>query len=130
MPCPRWLRPLLALALLLASAWAQALTLLPYSAQALAQAQQAGAPVALHFHASWCPTCALQTKVFKAMQADARSPQLTVLVVDYDHEVALKKQLKVNQQSTLIVYKGSAEVARSTGETQAEALGMLLQSAL
>ena len=130
MHCTRFARPLLATALLLSSALAQALTLAPYSAQALAKAQQAGEPVALHFHATWCTTCAAQTKVLKAMQADAKSPNITVLVADYDKEVALKKQLKVQQQSTLIVYKGATEKARGSGETQAEALTMLLQSAL
>jgi thiol:disulfide interchange protein len=134
MHCTAIVRPVLVTALFaglsLASGLAQALTLVPYSAQALAQAQQAGEPVALHFHATWCPTCAAQTKVFKAMQADPNAPKVKVLVADYDKEVALKKQLKVLQQSTLIVYKGKAEKARSSGETQAEALTMLLQSAL
>ena len=54
---------LLAAALLGASALAQALTLAPYSPEALAQAQAAGQPVALHFRADWCPTCRAQDKV-------------------------------------------------------------------
>lgn len=134
MHCTAFVRPVLATALFaglsLASTLAQALTLAPYSAEALARAQQAGEPVALHFHASWCPTCAAQTKVFKAMQADPSSPKLTVLVADYDKEVALKKRLKVRQQATLIVYKGQTETARSSFETHAEALTLLLESAL
>lgn len=121
---------LLATALLLASGWAQALTLAPYSAAAFAQAQQAGAAVALHFHASWCPVCRAQDKVFQAMAADPKSPAVQMLVVDYDTEIALKKQMKVHQQSTVIVFKGTRETERIVGETQPEALTMVLQSAL
>jgi thioredoxin 1 len=116
--------------LALTGVWAQALTLAPYSAAAFASAQKAGEPVALHFHATWCPTCAAQTKVFKAMEADPASPQLTVLVADYDKEVALKKQMKVRGQSTLIVFRGMQEKARVIGETQADVLKRTLQSAL
>jgi thiol:disulfide interchange protein len=121
---------LLAASLSLAAGWAPALTLAPYTAAALAQAQQAGQPVALHFHATWCPTCKAQDQAFKAMQADAKSPRITILVADYDTEVALKKQYKVRQQSTLIVFKGTQEKARVTGETQAEALALVLQEGL
>ena len=132
MPLPRLItrHRLLAAALTLAAGWAQALTLAPYSAEAFAKAQQAGEPVALHFHATWCPTCAAQTKVFKAMEADPRSPKLALLVADYDKEGPLKQKMKVRSQSTLIVFKGTQEKARAIGETQAEALTLLLQSAL
>ena len=39
---------------------AQALDVQPYSAKAVADAQAAGKPYALHFHADWCPTCRAQ----------------------------------------------------------------------
>jgi thiol-disulfide isomerase/thioredoxin len=116
-------------AALLASSWAQALTVAPYSAAALAQAQADGAPVALHFHADWCPTCRAQDKVLESLKAE---PDLKVLVlaVDYDKESALKRQLKVRAQSTFVVYHGKAEVARQTGETSVDGVRSLLRKAL
>lgn len=42
----------------------------------------------------------------------------TILVADYDKEVALKRALKVTQQSTFVVFKDGHEVARSTGQTR------------
>ena len=122
-------KTLAGLALLATSVLTHALTLAPYTPQALAQAQADGAAVALHFHADWCPTCRAQDKVLHSLVAE---PALKVLVlaVDYDNETALKRALKVRQQSTLVVYHGKTEVARQTGETSAEGLRALLGKAL
>ncbi|HOY03662.1 MAG TPA: thioredoxin family protein, partial [Zoogloea sp.] len=72
-------RLLAGLALGLAASAASALDIQPYSAQALAAAQKAGKPVALHFHADWCPTCRAQEKVFNRLKADT-SLDLSLLV--------------------------------------------------
>ena len=108
---------------------ALALEIQPYSAQALADAKAAGKAVALHFHADWCPTCRAQAKVFDGLKADASLP-VTILVADYDRERELKKTLNVRTQSTLIVYRGSAEKARLAGETSAEKLKDALRAGL
>ncbi|MDH5709681.1 MAG: thioredoxin family protein [Hylemonella sp.] len=122
-------RLLLALSLTLGLGSAHALDIQPYSADALSAAQQAGQPVALHFHADWCPTCRAQTKVFQQFSAD-KVLDMTLLVVNYDKERELKRQLGVRTQSTLIVYRGAKETARLAGDTDADALRAALQSAL
>ncbi|TCV88201.1 thioredoxin family protein [Sulfurirhabdus autotrophica] len=108
---------------------AQALEIQPYSPKALEEAQKANLPVALHFHADWCPTCRAQTKVLNSFKDD-KSLNMTVLVVNYDKERDLKRKLGVRVQSTIIVYKGSAETARIAGETSPEKIKAALQSAL
>lgn len=113
----------------LAASAAQALTVSPYSPAAVAKAMESGDPIALQFHAGWCPTCRAQTKAFEQLKADS-SLNLTLFVVDYDTETKLKQQLKVREQSTVIVYRGSQERSRAVGTTQAEQLGTLLRSAL
>lgn len=124
------LRSLAAAAVLtLAAGWAHALTLTPYSAQALAAAQQAGQPVAVHFHADWCPTCKLQEKAFAQLQAAPDLP-ITVLVADYDKEKDLRRAMKVRMQSTLVVFKGEQEKARLAGDTAPEKIRAALQAAL
>lgn len=117
------------IALVLGIASAQALEIQPYTPAALSAAQQAGKPVALHFHADWCPTCRAQEKSFQGLKAD-KDLDLTLLVVDYDKERELRRQLQVRSQSTVIVYKGAKETGRSGGETDAAKLKAVLKSAL
>ena len=115
------------LALSAAANFAFALDIQPYSAETLAAKQKAGESVSLHFHADWCPTCRAQDKVFNSWKGDASVPG-TLLLVDYDKERELKRQLGVRTQSTLIAYKGAVEKARLAGETDPKALRALLDS--
>jgi len=123
-----FLRVAAATAALAISSLAHALTFTPYDANAFAKAQAAGQPVALHFHADWCPTCRAQDKAFDKLKAE-KGLDLTVYVVDYDHEQALEQQLKVRAQSTLIVYRGKTEKYRITGVTDIDGLREVLRSA-
>uniref|UniRef100_Q47B96 Thioredoxin domain-containing protein n=1 Tax=Dechloromonas aromatica (strain RCB) TaxID=159087 RepID=Q47B96_DECAR len=115
------------LALSAAANLAFALDIQPYSADTLAAKQKAGESVTLHFHADWCPTCRAQDKVLNSWKGDASVPG-TLLLVDYDKERELKRQLGVRTQSTLIAYKGAVEKARLAGETDPKALRALLDS--
>ena len=115
--------------LVAAASLAQALDIKPYSAQALAAAQKAGQPVALHFRADWCPTCRAQDKVLESLKAE-KGLDLTLLAADYDTEKALKRRFKVNTQSTLIVLKGQKEAARLVGDTTADGIRGALKAAL
>jgi thiol-disulfide isomerase/thioredoxin len=108
--------------------FAIALDIQPYSAETLAAKKQAGEAVALHFHADWCPTCRAQEKVFHDWKGDASVPG-TLLVVNYDKERELKRQLGVRTQSTVIAYKGSNETGRLAGDTDPKALRAVLDSA-
>lgn len=120
---------LIAPLLLAAAPWAQALELKPYTAQALDQARAAGQPVAVHFHADWCSTCRQQEKTLQQLKAET-GLDLTVLVADYDKEKDLRKAMNVRSQSTLVVWRGTAEKARVAGETSPEALRQALKAAL
>lgn len=118
-----------AAALVLSASWAQALTIAPFTPQALADAQKAGQPVAVHFHAEWCPTCKQQEKAFAQLKAEP-GLDITVLVADYDKEKDLKRAMKVRSQSTLVVFKGEAEKARLAGDTAPDKIRTALKAAL
>lgn len=118
------------LVLVALSSFAQALDIKPYSATALSEAQAAGRPVAVHFHADWCPTCRAQAEAFKSLMDDPQLKPVTLLVANYDTEQALKQTLKVRAQSTLVVFKGGRETARVGGDTQAAKLKSALATAL
>ena len=115
--------------MLLASA-ANALTIKPFTDIDFAAAQAAGKPVAIHFTATWCPTCKAQEKSLAALKADPALKDITLLASDYDQSKALQKQMNVKSQSTFVVFKGKAEVARSSGAVDAPEIKTLLTKAL
>lgn len=125
----RWTRSFATATLLAAAGWAQALTITPYSAQALAAAQQAGQPVAVHFHADWCTTCKQQEKALTQLKTEP-GLDITVLVANYDLEKDLRKTMKVRTQSTLVVFKGNEEKARLAGDTAPDKIRAVLKAAL
>jgi thioredoxin 1 len=119
---------LTALALSCMALAAQALDFKPYTPEALDAAQKAGKPVAVHFHADWCPTCKLQQKSFAQLQSEG-DIMLTVLVADYDKVRELKRSMNVRQQSTVVVFRGGEERGRLMGEAAPEKLRAALKQA-
>jgi len=115
--------------LVAAATLSHALEVKPYSAAALAEAEKANQPVALHFHADWCPTCRAQDKVVQALKAE-KGLDLTILRVNYDTEKDLKRRFKVNSQSSLVVLRGQKETARLVGDTTMDGIRGALKTAL
>jgi thiol-disulfide isomerase/thioredoxin len=110
-------------------------TVAPGAELAFNQAQfdaskSAGKPVAVVFHADWCPTCRAQAPVLKDLLQKPALKSLTLYVANFDTEKALKKSLGVTQQSTVIVFRQGKEIARSTGDTEQGSLGALLRQAI
>ena len=81
--------------------------------QSFKQAQAAGKTILVDVTASWCPTCRQQRPIVE--QIEKEKPNLVVYEVDFDTAKDTLKRFRVQQQSTLIVFKGSKEVGRSTG---------------
>ena len=102
----------------------------PYTAATLDRMLAAGQPVVVDFHADWCPTCRAQAPIVKGLLATPELKNVTVLIADYDTELALRKSLKVANQSTFVVFRQGKEVARSTGDTSREGLAALLKKAV
>jgi len=115
--------------LISAATLAHALEVKPFSAAALAEAEKANQPVALQFHADWCPTCRTQDKVIQGLMTE-KGLALTILKVNYDTERDLKRRFRVNTQSTLIVLRGQKETARSVNDTTVDGIRGSLKTAL
>jgi thioredoxin 1 len=99
----------------------------PFDAKAFRSAQAAEKAVLLDVTASWCPTCKQQRPIVE--QIEREKPDLVVYEVDFDTAKDVLKQFRVQYQSTLIVFRGSKEIARSTGETDPALIHALIEKA-
>ena len=97
----------------------------PFDAKAFKDAQMAGKHILVDVTAPWCPTCKAQRPVIQGLEKS--NPKLVVLEVDFDSSKDLLKQMNVQMQSTLIVYKGEKEVGRSTGVSDPAAITDLVK---
>ena len=117
----------IALAFAASSAWAGETA---FTQAGFDTAVAAGRPVIVDFQASWCPTCKAQKPIVDALLKEPKLKDVTLFSADYDTEAALKKQLRVAQQSTFVVFKGGKEVGRSTGDTSKAGIAALFDKAL
>ncbi|HEX9590094.1 MAG TPA: thioredoxin family protein [Bradyrhizobium sp.] len=99
----------------------------PFDAKAFQSAQAAEKVILVDVTASWCPTCRQQRPIVE--QIEREKPDLVVLEADFDTAKDVLKQFRVQYQSTLIVFRGSKEVARSTGETDPSLIRALIAKA-
>lgn len=101
-----------------------------YSPEALAEAQSAGKPILVDVFAAWCPTCRAQNPILVTLTRDPKYSDLVVLKADFDKDKEALKALRVQSQSTLIVFKGDKEIDRSVGSTDPVAIEGLLDLTL
>jgi len=102
----------------------------PFDQAAFEAAQAAGKPILLEVHADWCPTCRAQEPIVSELVQEPKYAGFVVLRVDFDNQKEVLRRLRARYQSTLIVFKGSKEVSRSTGETRKDAIAAQLALAL
>ena len=118
------------LATLLFSLPALALDVVPYQADKFTQARAAGKVTAIQFHSGWCPVCVMQERGVRSLQEDKDLAQVTVFQADFTKEDALRKQFNVTSFSTLVIFNGNMERARTTGDFRPEQLKVLFAKAL
>ena len=102
----------------------------PFNEAEFDAAQRAGKPVLIAVHADWCPTCRVQEEALWELLARKQFAGISVFRVDFDLQKAALKRFGVRAQSTLIVFKGKKEVARSIAQTDKEAIAADLAKSL
>jgi len=117
-------------ALLLGTLHAFAAERLPYESKTFQAALASGKPILVHITAPWCPECRAQKPIVAALARQPEFKKLTIFDVDFDTQKAALRELRVHSQSTLIVFKGKAEVGRAVGITQLLTIKTLMEKAL
>lgn len=111
-------------------AWAAAPALGAFGTVNFAEALESGAPVVVHVHATWCPTCRAQKPILTKLLAEPRFKSVRAFEIDYDSEKDAMRKLAAPDRSTILVLKSGKEVARSVGDTGEETIAALIAKGL
>lgn len=101
-----------------------------YTAASFARAQKAGETILVDVYAPWCPTCRAQTPILEELRTDKRLKDVTFVKVDFDHDKDFLRAHRIPRQSTILVFKGGKEVARSVADTDRARLRKLVLGAI
>ncbi|QDH34361.1 thioredoxin family protein [Porphyrobacter sp. YT40] len=101
-----------------------------YDASSFAAAQGAGKTIVVDVHADWCPTCRAQAPILDELRKERASDTVAFVRVDFDKDKAFLRAHRIPRQSTVLVFKGGKEVARSIAETDRGRLRQMVLGAL
>jgi thiol-disulfide isomerase/thioredoxin len=93
-------------------------------------AQAAGGPILVHITAMWCDVCQEQKPIVAELTAQPDLAAMKIFNIDFDSRPDLLREFRVEYQSTLIVFKGTKELGRSTGDTDPAIIKALLDLAI
>lgn len=93
-----------------------------YDSTAFAKAQNAGKLIVVDVHAVWCPTCKAQAPTLDALRKEPRFRNAVFFKVDFDKEKAFLRTHRIPRQSTVLVFRGKKETARSVAESRPKEL--------
>jgi thiol-disulfide isomerase/thioredoxin len=96
----------------LAASVAGAAPFVAYEAASFEQLRRSAPAVVVHVHADWCPTCRAQAPTLTQLSQDPAYAAIRFVRVDFDRDAAFKREHRVAQQSTIIVFRGGQEVDR------------------
>ena len=102
----------------------------PFDAKAFKAVQRTGAPILVEIHADWCESCQAQAPILEKLFADPKYSRIARFRVDFDSQTEIATKFRVHWLSTLVLYKGNAEVARSIGELKESRIRAMLAKAL
>lgn len=116
--------------MLLGSTPASAAEWKDFTAGDFAAAKSAGKPILVDVFAAWCPVCRAQNPILVQLTKEPKYKDLVVFKLDYDMQKADLISLRVQRQSTLILFKGDKELDRSVGDTSEQSIEGMLDKTL
>ncbi len=101
-----------------------------YDAAEFAMAQGKGKTIVVDVYADWCPTCRAQAPILDELRSEKASGNVQFVKVNFDDEKAFLRKHRIPRQSTVLVFKGEKEVARTIAETNRTRLRSAILKAL
>ncbi len=98
-----------------------------------ADLRQSGQTVIYNFRSNWSLTCQIKEEILAELKSENPAYRsLTFVDVDYDTYGPSQwvERMQVRRRSTLVAFKGEAEIARIENEPQKERIQTLLDAAL
>ena len=93
-------------------------------------AQKKGKTIVVDVYADWCPTCRAQAPILEELRTETQSSDVLYVKVNFDEEKTFLKAHRIPRQSTVLVFKGMDETARSIAQTNRAALRGVVLGAL
>ena len=88
-----------------------------YEASSFSMAQAKGKTIVADVYADWCPTCRAQGPILDELRKEKQSADVIFVKINFDDHKDFLRANGVVRQSTVLVFKGKTEVARSIAET-------------
>ncbi len=85
-------------------------------------AQKKGKTIVVDVYADWCPTCRAQAPILEELRTEKQSGNVLFVKVNFDKEKAFLRAHRIPRQSTVLVFKGMDEAARTIAQTNRTAL--------
>lgn len=101
-----------------------------YDEAEFVMAQQKGKSIVVDVYADWCPTCRAQAPILDELRQERASGDVLFVKVNFDHEKDFLRAHRIPRQSTVLVFNGTQETARSIAETNRVRLRRVVLEAL
>ncbi|MBB5256022.1 thioredoxin family protein [Rhizobium leguminosarum] len=89
-----------------------------------------GVPVLVHVTAPWCEVCQAQKPVVARLLGTGDFKSMKKFDVDFDSQKSVLRKLKVQSQSTMVLFKDGKEIDRSVGVSDPARIEAFLRKAL
>ena len=99
-----------------------------FSIKIFEEAKASGKSIVINSYEVWCGTCSKQTKILN--QAEKMFKDIVFLSYEQSTNKDVAQLLNVKFWTTIVVYKGSNEVARVVGQTDKEVIYSAIQKAI
>ena len=112
------------------TAQANASNWITYDEAEFMMAQKKGKTIVVDVYADWCPTCRAQAPILEELRSEKQTPDVLFVKVNFDDEKGFLRANRIPRQSTVLVFKGMDEVARSIAQTNRTQLRKVVLDAL